>query len=328
MNSEYSQVKRLVESVTGYSLPDVMPAIGTQVDITIPYFDVYPDWQPAVFVYLGGEQMYLNSPTTGEVYRFNGLNADYSHYKKDSLEKRTEERYKRVRNLYDRALEIDPVTTSELKHYELGKVVNFQHNKPNPDVCPINYSELKKLDGNIIQAFYTEYLKDKQGQGNDQPAQIVAIREIGKAESIEFSPNLPFCNHIHRYTSKFPTVWVVGYSNAIQALKFLPDFTIKEAFNIEFLINTVQAMSFKENTLTGARSIIKDGLLNPEPINSLPKEGTYSTSFKKSYFHKDSDVWFALTRAQLKAVNKELDKRGVDLSGDLPFSFIVLGGDE
>lgn len=324
----YLDMKTLVESITGFSLPLSVPGIGVQVDISIPYFDVYKDWQPAKMVYLGDEQFYLNSPTTGEEYRFNGLDKDYSGFKILALDKRQKERFLRVRKQYAEAVEIDPVKTDELSKYELDKVANFQNKKPNPDVSPTDYSELKKLDDRIIQAFYTERLEDKQGQGNDQLPKIIAIREIGKTEPLEFSPNLPFCHHVHRYSPKLPTVWVVGYSNAVQALKRLPDFTVKETFNLEFLINTVQAMSYKENPLTGCSSIIKDGLKNPKPRNFLPKEGTYSIGYKDGNFYKDSDVWFALTPVQLREVNLELDKRGIDLSEEMPFSFIILEGVE
>ena len=81
MVQTYLKLKTLVENVTGYSLPDATPAIGVQVDIPIPYFDIYEQWEPAKFVYFGGESLYLTSPTTKEAYKFNGLDKNYQDYK-------------------------------------------------------------------------------------------------------------------------------------------------------------------------------------------------------------------------------------------------------
>lgn len=322
MVQTYLKLKTLVENVTGYSLPDAMPAIGMQVDISIPYFDIYEKWDPAKFVYLGGENLYLTSPTTGETYKFNGLDKNYQDYKAIAIQKRDQERTIRVNQLYERAKVVKPTDISELSSLELQKVANFQQGKMNEEIAPVGWSELRMLEGKIYQAFYSEYIEESRMPYEKQIAHIVAVRDLASGESVEYSPRVPFCQHIHRFKHSMPSVWVAGYKNAIKSLKRLPDFTVKEAFNLDFLINTAYEIVLKnrhDNLLSKGIS----NSFNPPTIAN----GPHSTAFKASSY-KDTETWFALTPKQLKTFNSKLEEKGIKDVDSLPFSFILLDSGE
>jgi len=327
MEKTYIKMKTLVESVTGYCLPEVMPAIGMQADIPIPYFDIYEQWEPARFVYLGGEKLYLNSPTTKEVYKFDGLQSSYNDYKESALLKREQERFIRVRQSYEKAEVVKPAEIAELSSLELHKVVNFQKGMVNEEIAPIGIGELRMFESNIYQAFYSEYIESSQEYKpyEEQIPKVVAIRELSSSQPLEYSPNLPFCQHIHRLIHTMPCVWVVGYESAIQALKRLPDFTVKEAFSLEFLINTAIALA-DERDRANKFGFDHKKLLDPSKTLDITTE-PHSTAFKSEY-RKELETWFALTPKQLKTFNSKLEEKGLEDFESLPFTFILLGEGE
>lgn len=324
MNSNYQCFKTIVETVTGFSLPEAMPEIGKQVDLSIPNFDVYQDWKPAKMVYLGGERLFLKSPTTGEEYRFNGIDKDYISYEKEALRKREQERFLKARKLYSKAVEIDPKNIPELAKYKLDHLDNCKYNQPNEDISPIGYSELKKLEGKILQAFYTDSQVDRTGQAVSRLPQIIVLKELGKNEPIEYSPNLPFCHHVHRYAGDSPIVWVVGYNNAILAMNRLPDFSVKEVLNVELLANyfEIDRTGFKNNEKNLAR------IKNQRSDDTNNNRYDFIESVFIADLNSKVDHWFAFTANQVRSFNSILNSKGVDLGEDWPFGFIILDGEE
>jgi hypothetical protein len=197
------------------------------------------DSATAILIYLGGEQARLLSKATSEDYFFNGLGGDYGSYRKEAQAKRISERQELAKRAYQAGELIEPNKAPLLiEHgYRVPALTGWIN--PHDDFMPdgMKAGELRAFDDSLLQAFYTPMTSTESRQ---EFPKLTAVRMLfSNALGLNEAINMPPCQHIHRLVHDMPVVWVVGYENALAALNRFPDFTVKEAFNLEHLFKFV-----------------------------------------------------------------------------------------
>ncbi|QKI89917.1 hypothetical protein [Thiomicrorhabdus xiamenensis] len=233
----YLLLKSVVESVTGFNIPEVAPPVGRQINIPLP--NGTDKENRAILVYLGGEQLRLLSKDTKEDYIFNGVDRDYQDYRNKAQAIRLNEIIEQVKWMYQAAESVTLSTEPLLLEagYKVPVLTGVLGGHDDYFPNGVTAGALRKHKEAILQPFYSPKGQDERGPVEPK---LTAVRSL-LADDLqgEIFGAIPPSLHIHRLAHGMPVVWVCGYENAIAALKRFPDFTVKEALSLVHLLKFV-----------------------------------------------------------------------------------------